>query len=190
VSSGQPSVANGHRADENHVSRTSVERVSSREPHSAHACGPVRQVGGEDLGEPVEVSSPRPIHRLAHHRHAGLEVPEPRRAFELLVALRQDPSDLVDVPRPHAPPIGLLGVPLFEPGADEPFLVSDVAQQRLHRDTGAVGYGLQRDVVVGQLHEQRVGGVEDALLGLQRLFASEPHRVLPRCPLLVCVQLT
>ena len=39
MSSGQPSVANGQSADENHVSSTSVERVSSVEPHSAHASG-------------------------------------------------------------------------------------------------------------------------------------------------------
>ena len=41
VSSGQPSVANGQSADENHVSSTSVSRVSSPEPHSAHAAGSV-----------------------------------------------------------------------------------------------------------------------------------------------------
>ncbi len=41
MSSGQPSVANGHSADENHVSSTSGSRTSSREPHSAHASGSV-----------------------------------------------------------------------------------------------------------------------------------------------------
>ena len=39
VSSGQPRVANGQSADENHVSRTSSSRRSSIEPHSAQAPG-------------------------------------------------------------------------------------------------------------------------------------------------------
>jgi hypothetical protein len=39
VCSGQPSVANGQSADENHVSSTSGSRSRSREPHSAHASG-------------------------------------------------------------------------------------------------------------------------------------------------------
>ena len=39
VSSGQPSVANGQSADENHVSSTSSSCRSSVEPHSAHAVG-------------------------------------------------------------------------------------------------------------------------------------------------------
>jgi hypothetical protein len=41
VSSGQPSVANGQSADENHVSSTSVDLVSSGDPHSVHASGSV-----------------------------------------------------------------------------------------------------------------------------------------------------
>src|SRR5918992_1814104 len=41
VSSGQPSVANGQSADENHVSSTSVERTSSLEPHSPHTSGSI-----------------------------------------------------------------------------------------------------------------------------------------------------
>ena len=41
VCSGQPRIANGQSADENHVSRTSSLRVSSVEPHSAHASGSV-----------------------------------------------------------------------------------------------------------------------------------------------------
>ena len=41
MSSGQPSVANGQSAELNHVSSTSVSRVSSVEPHSAHAAGSV-----------------------------------------------------------------------------------------------------------------------------------------------------
>ena len=41
MSSGQPSVANGQSADENHVSSTSVSRRSEVEPHSAHADGSV-----------------------------------------------------------------------------------------------------------------------------------------------------
>ena len=41
VSSGQPRIANGQSADENQVSSTSSLRVSSVEPHSAHASGSV-----------------------------------------------------------------------------------------------------------------------------------------------------
>ena len=41
MSSGQPSVANGQSADENHVSSTSVSWISSVEPHSAQASGAV-----------------------------------------------------------------------------------------------------------------------------------------------------
>ena len=41
MSSGQPSVANGQSADENHVSSTSGSRVARAEPHSAHASGSV-----------------------------------------------------------------------------------------------------------------------------------------------------
>ncbi len=41
MSSGQPSVANGQRADENQVSSTSVSRVNSADPHSAHTDGVV-----------------------------------------------------------------------------------------------------------------------------------------------------
>src|SRR5438093_7378655 len=39
VSSGQPSVAKGHSADENHVSSTSGSCVSSPFPHSSHLSG-------------------------------------------------------------------------------------------------------------------------------------------------------
>jgi hypothetical protein len=41
VSSGQPSVAKGQSADENHVSSTSSSRRSSAPPHSAQASGSV-----------------------------------------------------------------------------------------------------------------------------------------------------
>ncbi len=41
MSSGQPRIANGHRAEENQVSSTSVLRVSSLEPHVAQASGSV-----------------------------------------------------------------------------------------------------------------------------------------------------
>src|SRR5947208_15669114 len=39
VSSGQPSVANGHNADENQVSSTSSSWPSSVDPHSTQASG-------------------------------------------------------------------------------------------------------------------------------------------------------
>ena len=64
MSSGQPSVANGQSADENHVSSTSGSRVSSCWPHSAHASGvvsatrhvPVGAVPDRELVPPPELA--------------------------------------------------------------------------------------------------------------------------------------
>ena len=93
VSSGQPSVANGQSADENHVSSTSGSRASSREPHSAHASGsrlrarhvPVRAVPDRQLVAPPELARdvPRadrlqPVERDAVAAPAGGSVTRPR----------------------------------------------------------------------------------------------------------------
>ena len=72
MSSGQPSVANGQSADENHVSSTSVSRSSSPEPHSAHAAGlvsctvtwPSGQYQTGQLVAPPELPRDAPVGRV------------------------------------------------------------------------------------------------------------------------------
>jgi hypothetical protein len=72
VSSGQPSVANGHSAEENQVSSTSSLRVSSFEPHSTQAIGfrlldrqvAVGALPDRQLVTPPQLARDTPVGRL------------------------------------------------------------------------------------------------------------------------------